>query len=158
MFLLRENEMIRVKHLLIALVLLLLFLNIFMESSAQEPSPASADQLVTVSTVNEDNFKAEVIKSKLPVLVDFFATWCGPCRMYSGVVDQVAQEYKGRLKVVRVDVDKSPKLYGATRSQAVPTSYLFKKGKAVDKWEGALSKEELEGELRRVLALKLPVK
>jgi thioredoxin 1 len=151
--------MTRVKHFLIALVLLLPFLNIFMESSAQELTPVSAvDQSVTVSTVTEDNFKTEVIKSKLPVLVDFFATWCGPCRYYSGVVDQVDQEFKGRLKVVRVDVDQSPKLYGATQSQAVPTSYLFKKGKAVDKWEGALSKAELEDELRRVLALKLPSK
>jgi thioredoxin-like negative regulator of GroEL len=76
--------------------------------------------------------------------------------MYSGVVDQVAQEYKGRLKVVRVDVDQSPKLYGATQSQAVPTSFLFKKGKALAKWEGAISKDELEGELQQVLALKPP--
>ena len=135
----------------------LLLLASFGQSDAQELTPASANQSVTVQTVNEDNFKAEVIKSKLPVLVDFFATWCGPCRMYSGVVDQVAQEYKGRLKVVRVDVDQSPKLYGATQSQAVPTSYLFKKGKALAKWEGALSKDELEGELQQVLALKPPV-
>lgn len=142
--------MIRLKLLF---VFSLLFLVSFSQSFAQELTPVPTNQSVTVSTVNEGNFKAEVIKSKLPVLVDFFATWCGPCRMYSGVVDQVAQEYKGRLKVVRVDVDQSPKLYGATQSQAVPTSFLFKKGKAVDKWEGALSKDELEGELQRVLAL-----
>jgi|SRR5665213_1692773 thioredoxin 1 len=137
------------------LIASLLFLGIFTKTYGQELTSISpADQSVSVSTVTEDNFKAEVIKSKLPVLVDFFATWCGPCRMYSGVVDQVAQEYKGRLKVVRVDVDQSPGLYRDTQSQAVPTSYLFKKGKAVDKWEGALSKEELEGEIQQVLALK----
>src|SRR5665213_1597973 len=140
------------KPFLIASILFLVCLEGYTETSGQEMTPASPS--VSVPTVNENNFKTEVIKSKLPVLVDFFATWCGPCRMYSGVVDQVAQEYKGRLKVVRVDVDQSPGLYRDTQSQAVPTSYLFKKGKAVDKWEGALSKEELEGEIQQVLALK----
>lgn len=139
------------------LMVSLLVLLSFRQSFAQELTSASpAAPSVSVPTVNEGNFKAQVIKSKLPVLVDFFATWCGPCRMYSGVVDQVAQEYKGRLKVVRVDVDQSPKLYGATQSQAVPTSFLFEKGKALAKWEGAISKDELEGELQQVLALKPP--
>ncbi len=139
------------------LMVSLLVLLSFRQSFAQVLTSASpAAPSVSVPTVNEGNFKAQVIKSKLPVLVDFFATWCGPCRMYSGVVDQVAQEYKGRLKVVRVDVDQSPKLYGATQSQAVPTSFLFKKGKALAKWEGAISKDELEGELQQVLALKPP--
>ena len=139
------------------LMVSLLVLLSFRQSFAQVLTSASpAAPSVSVPTVNEGNFKAQVIKSKLQVLVDFFATWCGPCRMYSGVVDQVAQEYKGRLKVVRVDVDQSPKLYGATQSQAVPTSFLFEKGKALAKWEGAISKDELEGELQQVLALKPP--
>ena len=151
--------MARLKPIWIVSLLFLAFLGMAMESSAQElASAAPAGESVTVSTVTEDNFKAEVIKSKVPVLVDFFATWCGPCRMYSAVVDQVAQEYQGRLKVVRVDVDQSPKLYGATQSQAVPTSYLFKKGKALAKWEGAIAKDELEDEIQQVLALKPAVK
>lgn len=149
--------MIRFKHLLIVSVLFLLCLDLSMETNAQELTPAPpASQSVKVVTVDENNFKAKVIKSKLPVLVDFFATWCGPCRMYSGILDQVAEEYKGRLKVVRVDVDQSPKLYGATQAQVVPISFLFKKGKALVKWEGAMSKDELEGELQKVLALKPP--
>jgi thioredoxin 1 len=82
-----------------------------------------------VLAVTDSTFKTEVQQSKQPVLVDFWATWCGPCRMYGPIVDQLAQDYKGRLKVVRVDVDENPGLSRHFQIQAIPTSILFSNGK-----------------------------
>ncbi len=141
-----------VQPVLMFLVAAFLFLTIALQSSMPEPSfGKSAAPAVEVITVTEDNFQAEVIKSKVPVLVDFFAVWCGPCRMYGPMVDRLAQKYAGRLKVVRVDVDKSPSLYAATQSQVVPTTFVFKKGKAVDRWEGVPPESDIEKELAQFL-------
>jgi thioredoxin len=143
----------RVQSFLMFLVAVFLFLTMALQSSLPELSfGKSPVPTVEVITVNEDNFKAEVLKSKVPVLVDFFAVWCGPCRMYSPMLDKLAQKYAGRLKVVRVDVDKSPGLYAATHSQVVPTTYVFKKGKAVDQWRGVPPEEDLEKELAQFLS------
>jgi thioredoxin len=143
----------RVQSFLVFLVAAFLFLTLGLQSSMAEPSlnktPAPAVEAVTVT---EDNFKAEVIKSKVPVLVDFFAVWCGPCRMYGQMLNQITQKFAGRLKVVRVDVDKSPSLYAATQSQVVPVSYVFNKGKAVDRWEGVPDEKDLENELAQFLS------
>src|SRR5438067_780021 len=77
-------------------------------------------ELVTV--VTDDSFEKEVEKSSKPVLVDFWATWCGPCRMFGPVVDQLAADYKGRLKVVRVDIDQNPRLAQNFGIRAIPTA------------------------------------
>ena len=141
-----------VQPVLMSLVAFFLFLTIGLQSSMPELSfGKSTAPAVEVMTVTEDNFDAEVIKSKVPVLVDFFAVWCGPCRMYGPMVDKLAQKYSGRLKVVRVDVDKSPNLYAATQSQVVPTTFVFKKGKAVDRWEGVPSESDIEKEIVQFL-------
>lgn len=84
------------------------------------------------------NFEAEVLQSPLPVLVDFWAAWCGPCRMMAPVVDKIAADFKGRLKVVKVDVDqnmKSAERYGV---MSIPTLILFKAGKAEETVVGVL--------------------
>ncbi|MEW6302224.1 MAG: thioredoxin [Verrucomicrobiota bacterium] len=99
----------------------------------------------------DENFETEVIKSKEPVLVDFWAPWCGPCRMIAPVVEELAQEYQGRAKVVKVDVDTSPMTatrYGIT---SIPSLMIFKGGEVVDQALGAVSKRVLVDKLNAQL-------
>lgn len=93
--------------------------------------------------VTDQNFETEVLRSPTPVLVDFWAVWCGPCRMIAPTVDQIAAEYAGRLKVVKLDVDENgevPIRYGV---QGIPTLLLFKGGEVVEKLIGAHPKAQL---------------
>jgi thioredoxin 1 len=93
--------------------------------------------------VTESNFDSVVLASQQPVLVDFSATWCAPCRSMEPVIDELAAEYKGRAVVAKIDIDRDPKLarqYGVT---AVPCFVVFKSGKAVDRQLGATSKKQL---------------
>lgn len=92
---------------------------------------------------SDENFESEVLNSDVPVLVDFFAEWCGPCKMMGPVVDKIAQEYKGKAKVGKIDIDKNPGLAGKYNVMSVPTFMVFKQGKIVDTVIGAVSKEEL---------------
>ena len=83
-----------------------------------------------MNAIKTNDFNREVLQSEVPVLVDFFATWCGPCKMLGPVLESVAQQFQGRAKVVKVDIDESPELaeqYGIT---AVPTLMVFNAGKA----------------------------
>jgi len=96
-----------------------------------------------VITGTDVNFEAEVLQSPLPVLVDFWAAWCGPCRMIAPAVDKIAADFKGRLKVVKVDVDqnmKSAERYGV---MSIPTLILFKAGKAEETVVGVLPEARL---------------
>jgi thioredoxin 1 len=104
-----------------------------------------------VLAVTDSSFQKEVLSSDVPVLVDFWATWCGPCRMYGPVVDQVARDYKGRLKVVRIDVDQNPRLSSAFKINAIPNSILFQKGNAVMNWVGLVSADDLRSGIEKVL-------
>ena len=81
---------------------------------------------------SDTTFEAEVLKSDKPVLVDFSATWCGPCRQLSPIIDEIAQEYAGRIKVGKVDVDESQEVSGKYGIVSVPTVLFFKGGKKVD--------------------------
>lgn len=92
---------------------------------------------------SDEEFESEVLNSDVPVLVDFFAEWCGPCKMMGPVVDKIAQEYEGKAKVGKIDIDKSPNLAGKYNVMSVPTFMVFKQGKIVDTVIGAVSKEEL---------------
>ena len=103
-------------------------------------------------TMNTNSFENDVLQSEMPVLVDFFATWCGPCRMLSPVLDQVAGSYAGRAKVLKVDIDEAPELaerYGIT---AVPTLILFHRGQPVQKATGMQSARQLSALLDSVAA------
>ena len=96
--------------------------------------------------VTDTTFEAEVLKSKEPVLVDFFAEWCGPCKAMAPALDQIAGEMAGKLKVVKVDVDQSGATAQKYHIQAMPTLIMFKDGKEVDRHVGALvQKIKLEG-------------
>jgi thioredoxin 1 len=99
----------------------------------------------------DSSFQKEVLDSKVPVLVDFWATWCGPCRIYGPIVDQLAIDYKGRLKVVRVDVDQNPGLSRNFRINAIPNSILFQNGNIVKTWMGLVSEEELKIDVEKVV-------
>ena len=93
--------------------------------------------------LNEKNFEAEVLKSDKPVLVDFWATWCGPCRMMAPVVASIAEKYEGKVKVGKVNTDDEQNLAMQFGIDAIPCFILFKGGKAVDKKVGFMSEEEL---------------
>lgn len=90
-----------------------------------------------VQLVNDGTFQAVVLNSRQPVLVDFFADWCGPCRMLAPVLNQLATEYVDRVKIVKVDVDQSPEVATAFRIEAMPTLILFENGKEMERTVGA---------------------
>ena len=94
-------------------------------------------------TFTSENFEEEVLKSDVPVLVDMFATWCGPCKMMAPVVAQLAEEYEGSVKVGKLDIDQNVDIVAQYKIMSVPTFLVIKDGEVVKKLIGAVSKEEL---------------
>jgi len=100
---------------------------------------------MATATVSDKTFADEVLKSSEPVLVDFFAEWCGPCKAMAPALEQIAQEMKGKVKVVKLDVDQNPNVTGEYGIRAMPTLLLFKGGKVAAQHVGALvQKKRLE--------------
>ena len=99
--------------------------------------------------LTEENFDNEVMKSELPVLVDFWAEWCGPCRIISPIVEEIAKEYNGKLKVTKLNVDEAQELAIKYGVMSIPTLMVFKNGKIVDQVVGAMSKDQLVDKLKR---------
>jgi len=104
-----------------------------------------------VITLTADNFDKEVLQSDVPVLVDFWAAWCGPCRMIAPIIDQLADEYAGRLKVGKVNVDEEAQLAQRYGIMSIPTLYFFKNGEAVSQLVGVRPKAELERVIQTLL-------
>ncbi|MEA3490232.1 MAG: thioredoxin [Candidatus Omnitrophota bacterium] len=98
--------------------------------------------------VTDVNFEQEVIRSDVPVLVDFWAEWCMPCKMVAPSVEAIAEEYKGRLKVCKLNVDEGPRTSAAYGVMSIPTLAVFKDGQIVDKVIGALPKSALENAIK----------
>ena len=100
--------------------------------------------MTDVAHLSEATFQIEVLESSLPVLVDFTAVWCGPCKMLDPLVKQLAQEWEGKVKVVKLDVDDSPQLAMDYQVMGVPTLMLFKGGRPVERVTGYQPKDRLE--------------
>jgi len=98
---------------------------------------------MAVLEVTDKNFESEVLKSDLPVLVDFWAEWCGPCKMISPIVNEISEELSGKLKVAKVNVDDAQDLAGNYQVMSIPTLLLFKGGEAVEQIVGAVPKDQI---------------
>lgn len=92
----------------------------------------------------DNNFAAEALGADLPVLVDFYADWCGPCKMMAPIVEALAEEYEGKVKIGKLNVDQSPNTAGQYSIMSIPTLLFIKNGEVVNKIIGAVSKSELE--------------
>jgi thioredoxin 1 len=101
--------------------------------------------------VTDTSFKNEVLESELPVLVDFWAPWCGPCRMVAPVVDEIAQQYEGQVKVVKLNTDENPNIASQYGIRSIPTLMIFKGGQRVDMVVGAVPKTTLADTLKKYL-------
>jgi thioredoxin 1 len=101
--------------------------------------------------VNDKNFASEVLSSTLPVLVDFWATWCGPCRSISPIVEELAKEFTGKVKVTKLNVDESPATPTQYGVRGIPTLILFKGGKILDQIVGAVPKARLKSMIEKAL-------
>jgi thioredoxin 1 len=106
----------------------------------------------TVPEVTDNNFQAEVIESEVPVLVDFWAPWCGPCRMVAPVVEEIAKEREGALKVVKMNTDENQQTALQFNIMSIPTLILFRHGQPAKTVIGAYPKKRLEAELEPALA------
>ena len=104
-----------------------------------------------VKTFTDDNFQSEVLGSQEPVLVDFWAAWCGPCRAIAPLVEQLAAEYKGKLKVGKMDIDAHQNVPQKYNVLSIPTLLLFKNGQVADQIVGAVPKAKLDAMVKRAI-------
>ncbi len=106
---------------------------------------------MSLTVLNDENFQTEVIESELPVMVDFYATWCGPCKALSPIVEKLAAEYEGKIKVGKLNIDEAPQTPGQFAVRAVPTIVFFKGGQAVDTMVGLKKESELRDRIEQLI-------
>ncbi len=106
---------------------------------------------MTAVQVTDSSFKQDVLESELPVLVDFWAPWCGPCRMVAPVVDEISEQYDGQVKVVKLNTDENPSVASQYGIRSIPTLMIFKDGQRVDMVVGAVPKTTLANTLEKYL-------
>ena len=103
-------------------------------------------------TFTTENFETEVLQSELPVLVDFYADWCGPCKMMAPVVEKLAEEYEGRIKVGKLNTDENMQIAQQYRIASIPTFMIFKSGELAASWMGITSAADFKSKLDEALA------
>ena len=106
-----------------------------------------------VLKVTDQNFEGEVVKSATPVLVDFWAEWCGPCRLMGPILDELAPVYQGKLKIGKLNVNESQEAPSKFGVMAIPTMILFKNGKEIDRFTGAMGKSDLQKKIDKALGV-----
>ena len=110
----------------------------------------ASDQIITVT---QDSFKQEVLESPKPFLVDFWAEWCGPCKMLTPILDELAQEYEGRIRIGKVNIDEHQEIAAQYGIRSIPTLLLFQQGQVAEQLVGLRSKRDLKQAFDRVAAV-----
>ncbi len=128
----------------------LIIIKVKSEESVSEETSSTG-----VIEVNESTFEIEVLKSSLPVVVDFWADWCGPCRMMSPVMEKTAGQYQGRFKFCKVNVDANPSLASQYQAMSIPMLLFFKDGQTIDRSVGAIPESQLRAKLDALLQAQL---
>ncbi len=104
-----------------------------------------------LTMVTDANFQKEVLEAELPTFVDFWATWCGPCKMIGPIFEELSKEYSGKIKFAKVNVDENPKTPANYGIRGIPTLILFKGGEVVDQLVGSVPRNQLENMVKKVL-------
>jgi len=104
-----------------------------------------------IISLNEQSWKNEVTNSELPVIVDFWAEWCAPCRMMAPILEEISKEYEGKIKVGKLNVDENPTVAGEYRVMGIPTLLFFRSGKLVDKVVGVVPKKALQDKIETII-------
>ena len=107
--------------------------------------------MLEIISLNEQSWKDEVTNSELPVVVDFWAEWCAPCRMMAPVLEEISKEYEGKIKVGKLNVDENPTVAGEYRIMGIPTLLFFRSGKPVNKIVGVVPKKALQDKIETIL-------
>ena len=108
--------------------------------------------MAQITQVGDDNFEAEVVRSSLPVLIDFWAPWCGPCKSIAPVIEELAREYEGKLKVAKLNVDENPGTSSRYGVRGIPNLIILKGGAVKEQLVGAVPKSRLVDAIEKVLA------